>query len=84
MHWDPNRTEQSLEGASELVRPVQGGAANAIGAKNASIFCTIYAKDDRFVKTGSGQTQGKHSKRDAFFAGAAIAQTSGTVDRVFR
>jgi hypothetical protein len=45
---------------------VQGGAANAIGAKTASIFCTIYAKDDRFVKTGSGQTQGKHSKRDAF------------------
>ena len=36
---------QTLDGASELVRPVQGGAANAIGA--------------------------------------AIAQTSGTVDRVF-
>jgi hypothetical protein len=39
------RELQTLEGASELVRPVQGGAANAIGA--------------------------------------AIAQTSGTVDRVF-
>jgi hypothetical protein len=27
-------------------------------------------KNDHFTKTGSGQTQGKHPTRDAFFAGS--------------
>ena len=30
---------------------------------------SILTENDHFTKTGSGQTQGKHSKRDAFIAG---------------
>jgi hypothetical protein len=32
----------------------------------------FYTKNDLFAKTGSGQTQGKHSKRDAFLQGERI------------
>jgi hypothetical protein len=32
--------------------------------KKTHLFAPVYTKHDHFAKTGSGQTQGKHSKRE--------------------
>jgi aryl-alcohol dehydrogenase-like predicted oxidoreductase len=37
------------------------------GAKNASYLVRCHTKTGNFTKTGSGQTQENHSKREAFF-----------------
>ena len=35
--------------------------------KKTVFFAPFYAKNDQFTKTGSGQTQGKHSKKSGVF-----------------
>jgi len=42
---------------------IEQGDARGKKTRSAPFLCI----SDHFAKTGSGQTQGKHSKRDAFF-----------------
>ena len=49
----------------------------SIGAKIAHLSSHFILKMIIFAKTGSGQPQGKHSKRDAFFAGPDREERAG-------
>ena len=40
-----------------------------LGGKKTHLLCAIFYKNDHLTKSDSGQTWGKHSKRDAFSAG---------------
>jgi hypothetical protein len=50
----------------------------------APLFAQFISKMHHFTKTGSGQTQGKHSKKraDAFFAGAYGAAAANASQRI--